>query len=83
MTSKKQGNAYNAESTLLTQRFTWLADCKPASSESTITKSRLPRCLSAGLSNQEQAGKNGLQAIEYYTRVKTVYVNLGNVEKTY
>jgi betaine-aldehyde dehydrogenase len=27
--------------------------------------------------------ENGLQAIEHYTQVKTIYVNLGDVEKTY
>jgi hypothetical protein len=26
---------------------------------------------------------NGLQAIEHYTQVKSVYVNPGDVEKTY
>ena len=27
--------------------------------------------------------ENGLQAVEHYTQIKTIYTNLGNVEKTY
>ncbi|MBT8100142.1 MAG: betaine-aldehyde dehydrogenase [Gammaproteobacteria bacterium] len=27
--------------------------------------------------------ENGLQAVEHYTQIKTIYVNLGDVEKTY
>ena len=27
--------------------------------------------------------ENGLQAIEHYTQIKTIYTNLGDVEKTY
>ena len=27
--------------------------------------------------------ENGLQAVEHYTQIKTIYTNLGDVEKTY